>query len=534
MNTLQDNLFSQMVDFPTHIKGNCLDLIVTNMPEKIDNICEVGRLGRNDHCMLQFDLRIDSKFESSRRRMANWKRANWDRIRMGLEETVWPTTGDPATAEETWQLLRKRIEELNKENVPECDFKPRKSDWMTGEILREIRRKRRLWKGVRSGGNKVDYEAAVRKVAKMIRAAKRGMEKRLAMEKSGNSKPFYNYVKRKTASRVGVGPIKNATGELISGEEEMANELNNFFASTFTRENLTNVPTPKPMKMRTKLTGTWITTGKVKAKIKNLKPHSAAGPDGIAPKFLLNCVNQIAPVLAMLYRKSVADGQVPEEWRQANVVPTFKKGSKMAAGNYRPVSLTCVSCKLLESILKDDIMQHLTRNKLLKNSQHGFMAGKSCTTNLLEFMEKITSEADRGKSVDIVYLDFAKAFDKVPTERLIWKLDAHGIGGRVKNWIATWLSDRKQRVTVNGKKSGWQRVLSGVPQGSVLGPVLFLIFINDLDKMAIESQIIRKFADDTKIGQVIEGPEGAKELQETLDRLCQWAVDWGMAFNVAT
>ena len=94
MNTLQDNLFSQMVDFPTHIKGNCLDLIVTNMPEKIDNICEVGRLGRSDHCMLQFDLRIDSKFESSRRRMANWKRANWDRIRIGLEETVWPTTGD--------------------------------------------------------------------------------------------------------------------------------------------------------------------------------------------------------------------------------------------------------------------------------------------------------------------------------------------------------------------------------------------------------------------------------------------------------
>ena len=112
--------------------------------------------------------------------------------------------------------------------------------------------------------------------------------------------------------------------------------------------------------------------------------------------------------------------------------------------------------------------------------------------------------------MDIVYLDFAKAFDKVPTERLIRKLDAHGIGGKVKNWIAAWLRDRKQRAIVNGKKSGWQRVLSGVPHGSVLGPVLFLIFINDLDKMATESQIIRKFADDTKIGQVIEGPEGAK------------------------
>ena len=187
------------------------------------------------------------------------------------------------------------------------------------------------------------------------------------------------------------------------------------------------------MRTRSRLTRSFITTEKVRKKIRQLKSHSAAGPDGIAPKLLQQCEDQIVPVLAMIYRKSMKDGQVPEEWRQANVVPTFKKGSKMAAGNYRPVSLTCVSCKLLESILKDNIMQHLTRNKLLKNSQHGFMAGKSCTTNLLEFMEKITSEVDRGKSVDIVYLDFAKAFDKVPTERLIRKLHAHGIGGKVKN-----------------------------------------------------------------------------------------------------
>ena len=230
----------------------------------------------------------------------------------------------------------------------------------------------------------------------------------------------------------------------------MATELNNFFASTFTREEITNIPTPEPMRTRTKLTGTWITTGKVKRKIKNLKPHSAAGLDGIAPRFLLNCIDQIAPVLAMLYRKSVETGQVPEEWRQANVVPKFKKGSKKEAGNYRPVSLTCVSCKLLESILKDDIMQHLTSNKLLKKSQHGFMAGKSCTTNLLEFLKKVTEAAGKGKSVDIVYLDFAKAFDKVPTERLLKKLTGHGVGGKIKNWIASWLKDRKQRVVVNG------------------------------------------------------------------------------------
>ena len=128
---------------------------------------------------------------------------------------------------------------------------------------------------------------------------------------------------------------------------------------------------------------------------------------------------------------------------------------------------------------------------------------------MLEFLDKITEAADRGIATDVVYLDFAKAFDKVPTERLLKKLEAHGIGGKVGSWIRAWLADRKQRVCVNGKQSGWRKVLSGVPQGSVLGPVLFLIFINDLDQEATVRQIVKKFADDTKIAQCIEKPEDA-------------------------
>ena len=133
----------------------------------------------------------------------------------------------------------------------------------------------------------------------------------------------------------------------------------------------------------------------------------------------------------------------------------------------------------------------------------------------------------------MIYLDFAKAFDKVPTERLLKKVAAHGIGGKVGKWIREWLTGRKQRVSVNGKLSGWLSVLSGVPQGSVLGPVLFLIFINDLDMETTERQIIKKFADDTKIAQFIESEADAAELQATLDRLTAWTVKWGMQFNVA-
>ena len=160
------------------------------------------------------------------------------------------------------------------------------------------------------------------------------------------------------------------------------------------------------------------------------------------------------------------------------------------------------------------------------------MPGKSCTTNLLEFMEKATKVVDAGLPFDVVFLDFAKAFDKVPRERLLEKLRAHKVRGRVLNWIRNWLTGRRQRVVLNGKFSSWAEVLSGVPQGSVLGPILFLIFINDLDGAASLIEILRKFADDTKLGQIMSTDEDKEKLQQALDNLCAWADRWGMEVNI--
>jgi hypothetical protein len=266
------------------------------------------------------------------------------------------------------------------------------------------------------------------------------MEKKLARADPKNKKPFYNYVKNKTKSSEAVGPLKTAAGEVLTEDKEMAEELNRAFSNVFTREDV-NVPEAKVHPVRSKLLKSFITTQKVKNKIKKLKKTSSAGPDGITNELLQQCSAEISPVLAALYRKSMESGKVLEEWKTANVVPIFKKGSKSEAGNYRTISLTCVCCRVMESILKDDIVEHLNRNKVILPSQHGFKAGRSCTTNLLEFFEPVTKAADKGEPVDVVYLDFAKAFDKVPHQRLLAKVKAAGISGNMLAWIKDWLTD---------------------------------------------------------------------------------------------
>jgi hypothetical protein len=276
-----------------------------------------------------------------------------------------------------------------------------------------------------------------------------------------------------------------------------------------------------------------ITESLIRKKIDKLKKDSAPGPDQIHPRVLKEMKYIISEPLAHIFRQSMNTGTVPRDWKTARVIPIFKKGTKSDPSNYRPVSLTSVPCKLLESIIKDAVMEHLVTEKLIKDSQHGFMAGRSCTTNLTLFLDELTKVVDSGKAADVFYLDFAKAFDKVAHRRLIIKVEAKGISGNVSRWLEEWLKDRKQTVVVDGVESEESDVESGVPQGTVMGPPLFTVYIDDIDDFIKFIELLIKFADDNKGLKVIESPEDRDKLQETLDSLCEWARLWSMEFNVA-
>jgi len=261
-----------------------------------------------------------------------------------------------------------------------------------------------------------------------------------------------------------------------------------------------------------------------------MKPSKAAGVDELVSSFLKGCAPGVIDPLVCLIRKSLQETRVPLDWKMANVTSIFKKGSRGDPANYRPVSLTSNVCKIMERIIKEEIVHHLQRNSIIKDSQHGFRNKKSCLTNLLEFMEKVSEHLDSGEPVDVIYLDFQKAFDKVPHVRLLAKLEAIGIKGKLLGWIKEWLNGRKQRVVINGMESDWEEVLSGIPQGSILGPLLFIIFINDLE-LGIRNSIL-KFADDTKLFGGAGTNEDIEQLRKDLFELYTWSEKWQMKFNI--
>ena len=235
-------------------------------------------------------------------------------------------------------------------------------------------------------------------------------------------------------------------------------------------------------------------TNYVQKLLQGINISKAQGPDKIANIMLKTCAIQLAPALSTIFQRSIDLGKLPSDWLNANISPLYKKGDVHLPENYRPVSLTCVSCKILEHIICKHILDHLESNKILTQLNHGFRSGYSCKTQLLMTVHDLLGKFDSGSQIDMIVLDFSKAFDNVPHGKLLHKMQLYGVDGTINSWLRDFLTNRKMKVVVDGEESESVGVDSGVPQGTVLGPLLFLCHINDLPD-AVKSTV-RLFADD--------------------------------------
>ena len=365
---------------------------------------------------------------------------------------------------------------------------------------------------------------------KEVRRAKRNYEKLISEECKKNPKAFWRYYNSRTKKKQGVHhTLRDQDGNLLDSDEGKANCLNDFFAAVFTVEDTTNVPTMPNRHLLHHMNPLVVHQDTVLKELNKLNVNKAEGPDGIHPRLLFELRELLAEPLTIMFNKSLQEGRIPTEWKVAEVVPIFKKGAREEPNNYRPVSLTPIICKVLERIIKVHIMSHLEINDLLSDSQHGFRQGKNCITNLLESLESCLNCLENRSTMDVFYLDYSKAFDRVPHVRLLSKLKSYGINDKLLEWIRSFLSDRRQTVKLGGAKSTYKNVTSGVPQGSVLGPLLFILYVNDqASELESEEQM---FADDAKVLGEANCQEDEVRNQRDIDTLCNWTTVWQMDYN---
>ncbi len=311
---------------------------------------------------------------------------------------------------------------------------------------------------------------------------------------------------------------------MTKGEKEKADVLAEFFSSVFTEEPSGPLPQLPHRNIESRFSME-ITPEVISKKLRNLNISKSPGPDGFHPKVLRELSDILNIPLSIIFTKSLNTGKLPDIWKTANVTAIYKKGDKTVAGNYRPVSLTCICCKVLESIIRDSMMDHLLNNKLISDKQFGFVPKRSTVLQLLHVLDEWTETLDNGGSVDVVYCDFLKAFDKVPHLRLLNKLHTYGLPDYLVDWIRGFLLGRRQRVAIQGALSDWKSVLSGIPQGSVLGPLLFVLYINCLPNQIQHGSSVYLFADDTKLFKHIQTVEDCQHLQTDINHIVSWTED---------
>ena len=342
-----------------------------------------------------------------------------------------------------------------------------------------------------------------------------------------NPSRIYKYIDEITGHNT-IPITVNYESTSASSDLEKASLFNLHFHSVFTQSSfilppISDLPTPQYI-----CSDIVITEDEVLQVLSSLDPSKAAGYDKIGPKLLKHCALALYQPLHHLFCLSLQQSYIPDEWRMHLISPIFKSGDKSLVNNYRPISLLCVISKVLERLIFKHLLDFASSS--LSSTQFGFRQKHSTLQQMLVFLNNVYDTIKNNSQTDVVYLDFRKAFDSVAHNELLFKLWSFGITGNLWSWIKAYLTQRLQCASINNSVSSPLPVVSGVPQGSILGPLLFLIFVNDLPA-SVSSSHLFLFADDTKCAHPISSVSDCLSLQSDLDQLSSWSSDWSLHFN---
>ena len=380
----------------------------------------------------------------------NFYRADFDKLNEQLHLADW-RDDENMTLEEQYNTLKTTLSKFVVESVPTARPKSKKKNLYINRAAIKLKKKKRaLWQLYKHSQDAISYAQFTmcrNKLCKMTRRQCKDFEQSLASSVKKTPKAFWRYANSRMKTRSAIRNLKDADGSVATSDADKASILNRFFSSTFVSGNTSTISDlPDDSRDLPALETVDFPTHLVEQKLASLRPSSSPGPDGLHPVLLAATAVSLAHHWANIFSESMESGQLPKEWNVANVTPIFKKGDKQMAGNYRPISLTAIPCKVMESIIRDELMSHLSQSDLLHEAQHGFRPKCSCATQLLSTLDDWSKMVENGDTVDAVFLDFSKAFDSVPHMHLLRKLQRYGVTGRLLNWIEAFLVGRQQRA----------------------------------------------------------------------------------------
>ena len=443
--------------------------------------------GKSDHEVLTFTVLNGHHKNETQREKLNFNEIDLKSFRPPIQNVSWDDRIHTEGLMRAYSMCAETVTQAIEVSVPAYTIKERrKAPWSTRGIEKLAKKKRSCWHRYKykefdpESPECARYKAALAAFNAAKENAITRYEKKIIEDKPRNQKRYYAYLSKKSKYRDSNLLLRNTDGTESSNPKQCAKILSSCYSSVYTRGNSPQIPNIKTPRVKEGMKDVTFSPEKVRIKLESLNTSKTTGPDRIPALLLKQNSEMFAPILSLFFTESYKQGIVPEQLKLANVTPIYKGGNRKDPSNYRPVSITPIIAKIFESIILEDVSNHMEYHNVITPSQHGFQKSKSTTTNLLEFWDYVTEIADNSSPLSVIYTDLRKAFDSVPHDLLLAKVEHYGIRGKTLTWISSFLQDRKQRVVVGDDASDYAPVLSGVPQGGVLSGLLFSLYINDL------------------------------------------------------